>query len=218
MYADRIRTLMRAYKSAERSNKAYVEARDLALKYQNQISFLAGLDVQIRALDAAITQRESEWRDTVLSVLETEIMRDLAYVYPTDGYRVKLATKILRGKIHIDASVYSFNSQQLPGRISATQGRLFQQVVSFAALVGVMTLLGIKTIYVDEAFSGSSKRNIRKLNRLLSSLQERGYNIIMIAQDTTVADGIPANVLYLTRSIDNKTTIVREVNRNGSQS
>lgn len=187
-------------------------------KYQRQLDFLMGLHVQIDSLSKSITQRESEWRESILSMLEAEITADLARVYPTDGYRVKLSSRVLRGKIHIDAKVYSFATNEIPGKIRGTQGRLFQQVVSFAALKGVMTLLGVKTLYVDEAFSGSSKRNIKKLNGLLAALQEQGHNLVLIAQDTSMADGIPANRLFLSRSIDNKTMLQqRGVNQNGYQ-
>ena len=105
-----------------------------------------------------------------------------------------------------------------PGKISGTQGRLFQQVVSFAGLIGVMSLLGIKTIYIDEAFSGSAKKNIGKLNRLLLHLKERGFNLVIIAQDIAMAEGLPANRMLLSRSVDNKTTIIQEVDEdNGTE-
>ena len=162
MYADRMRTLSRAYNSAERSNKLYVQAMEENALQRQQLDFLAGLQEQIKTLDLAITSKESEWREAILSTLEAEIVDCLAYVYPTDGYNVKLSTKVLRGKIHIEAKVKSTFADEIPGRIQRTQGRLFQQVVSFAALIGVMTLLGINTIYIDEAFSGSSKRNVKK--------------------------------------------------------
>lgn len=211
MYADRLRTLNRAYNSADRSNKLYEDARRKQVLQEEQMRFLEGLQMQIQKLDLTITRVESEWRKDVLSILEAEIIKDLSYVYPTDGYTVSLTSKIMRSKIHIDAEVRSLFSDRIPGRIQKTQGRLFQQVVSFAALRSTMSLLGVNTIYVDEAFSGSSKRNVAKLNNLLASLEERGYNLVMIAQDTAIADNIKANRLFLTRSIDNKTQVAQEV-------
>lgn len=210
MYSDRVRTLSKAYRAAERANKTYTDFSEQQALEEQQLTFLIGMQNQLSLLDKAITEKESEWRKSVLSVLETEIITDLSYVFPDDGYNVKLVPRVLRGKIHIVATVSSTFSGELPGKIRGTQGRFFQQVVSLAALVGVMDLLGIKTVYIDEAFSGASKRNIKKLNSLLSSLQQRGFNIVMIAQDASMADGISANRLFLQRSLDNKTSILQE--------
>ena len=207
MYSERMRTLLRAYSSAEKNNKLYLDAKRDNIIQQAQVDFLFGLQNQLRGFDLAVTQKESEWRDAVLIALESEIVKDLAYVFPEDGYTVSLSTRVLRGKIHIEATVSSIFSGDMPGRIRGTQGRIFQQVVSFAALIGVMELLGIKTAYIDEAFSGSSKQNIKKLNKLLESLREREFNLIMIAQDTSIANGLDVNCLYLSRSLDNKTLI-----------
>lgn len=215
MYSDRLKTLSRAYKSAERGNQLYNDSMQKKQLYQARVDFLVGLSEHLKMLDLSITTEESKWRDRVLEMLASEIVTDLAFVYPADGYQVKLSTRVLRGKIHISATVTSTFARDFPGRIKGTQGRLFQQVVSFAGLIGVMDLLGIKTIYVDEAFSGSAKKNVKKLNRLLMELKNRGFNLVIIAQDLTMAEGIPANRMFLSRSVDNKTTIVQEVDDNG---
>lgn len=211
MYSARLNTLRRAYKSAERGNALHNDAVSKQQLIQSQSDFLCGLAEHAKALDLEITNQESKWRDGILSVLSEEIANDLSFVYPMDGYNVTLSTKVLRGKIHIDATVQSAFNKDFPGKIKGTQGRLFQQIVSFAALIGVMSLLGIKTIYIDEAFSGSAKKNVTKLNKLLLHLKERGFNLVLIAQDLNMAEGIPANRMFLSRSIDNKTTIVQEV-------
>lgn len=211
MYSARLHTLSRAYSSAERNNALYLDAKEKQTLHQEQVNFLAGVVEHLKTLDLAITKQEGEWRESVLSVLSSEIANDLAFVYPEDGYQVELTSRVLRNKIHINASVTSTFAKDFPGKIRGTQGRLFQQVVSFAALIGVMSLLGINTVYDDEAFSGSSKKNVKKLNRLLLHLKERGFNLILIAQDLAMAEGLPANRMFLSRSIDNKTAIVQEV-------
>lgn len=211
MYSARLRTLKRAYSNAERGNQLYEDALQKQHLHTAQADFLLGLSEHLKSLDLEITRQEGIWREAVLAMLSSEIANDLSFVYPSDGYQVDLSTRILRGKIHISATVRSTFANDFPGKIKGTQGRLFQQVVSFAALIGVMSLLGVKTIYIDEAFSGSAKKNINKLNKLLLHLKERGFNLVIIAQDTAMAEGIPANRLFLSRSIDNKTTVVQEV-------
>ena len=97
----------------------------------------------------------------------------------------------------------------MPGELSDSQGCLFQQVVSFAALVGIMDLLRVNTVYVDEAFSGVARANIEKITALLNMYQQRGYNIVLIIQDDSVAKSVEANTLMLSRSLDNKTTVLQ---------
>ncbi len=216
MYSARLRTLERAYKNAEKNNKLYAATQEKQHLHTYQLQFISGLFENIKALDLAVTKHESEWRQAVLSMLETEIMNDLSFVYPSDGYQVSLSSKVSRGKIHINATVTSTFSNGFPGKIKGTQGRLFQQLVSFAALIGVMSLLGIKTVYIDEAFSGASKKNVQKLNKLLDSIRERGFNLVIIAQDTSMATELEANRMFLARTLDNK-TIVRQEDYNGEQ-
>lgn len=206
MFTSRLNTLKRVMRTIEKNNALYKEAESKLSQQHAQIRFLETFQYQIKALDLAITDNESKWRESVLSILESEIISALESVYPTDGYIVKLNTRVLRGKIHIEASVKSTFSD-IPGRIQGTQGRLFQQIVSFAALIAVMNLLGVKTVYIDESFSGSSKRNVAKLNTLLDAIASRGFNLVIIAQDSAMASGIQANRIILSRSTDNKTSI-----------
>ena len=128
MYSARLRTLTRAYKSAERNNMLYDEAVQKQHYLESQVNFLVGLSEHLKTLDQAITTQESEWRQAVLSILASGIADDLAFVYPADGYQVNLSARVLRGKIHIDATVTSTFAKDFPGRIRGTQGRLFQQV------------------------------------------------------------------------------------------
>lgn len=209
--------LARSYKRAERENIAYNEALKQKQILESQMNLLVGLQECLKTFSLDVTTKESEWRDAVLGILSSEIADDLAFVYPFDGYQVNLTSKVLRGKIHIDATVTSTFASNIPGKIKGTQGRLFQQVVSFSSLIGVMLLLGIKTIYVDEAFSGSAKKNVKKLNRLLLSLAERGFNLVLIAQDISMAEGLPANRMFLSRTVDNKTIIQEEIQINGEK-
>lgn len=207
MYAERLNTLVKMYKVAERSNKAFEDANRSIATLRGQQLYVTGLSQAIAVLERVISLQEKAWQDRVLRELEAEIIEELSYVYPTDGYTVSLTSRILRGKIHIEGFVRSNFADTMAGDISDTQGRLFQQIVSFSALIGIMKILGVNTVYIDEAFSGSSTQNIEKVNQLLRVLQTRGFNIILISQNMAIANGLDANVLLLNRSLDNKTNV-----------
>lgn len=209
MYTTRLRTLKKAYRNAERGNIAYQEAAVDIAKYKAQIQYIRGLGQSLKILDSMIAQCENNWRESVLRALETEIARDLAFVYPSDGYTVSLSSRVLRGKVHIEGNARSYFGGDMDGDVSDSQGRLFQQIVSFGALICIMDILGVKTVYIDEAFSGGSSKSMSKINALLQDIKKRGYNIILIAQNISMARNIEANTLLLSRSLDNKTSIVQ---------
>lgn len=207
MYTERLNTLTKVYKSAKRSNELYESSAKELAKLKAQIAYVSNLNSALHVLARLIMDQEKQWQEKVLRGLEAEIMEELSFVYPNDGYKVQLSSRILRGKIHIEASVSSHFTDSLAGDIEDTQGGLFQQIVSFAALVGIMQIYCVNTIYIDEAFSDASPENVDKLNSLLCHLESRGINIILIAQNTSISLGTNANILYLTRCVDNKTQV-----------
>lgn len=209
MYMTRLRTLKKAYNSASRGNIAYKEALNNISKYRSQLQYIRGLGQSLRVLNSIIAECESKWRAEVLRILEAEISRDLSFVYPSDGYTVSLSARVLRGKVHVEGVAKSYLGGAMSGDVADSQGRLFQQIVSFGALIGIMKILGVETVYIDEAFSGASKKNVERINALLKDVKSRGFNVILIAQNILMASNIEANTLLLSRSLDNKTSIVQ---------
>ena len=206
MFSSRLNALKRTMGVIKKSNTAFTEANSSYNQHDARVNFLEGMQYYLKAFTLSVTENESAWRESLLKILEYEIMKGLAIVFPSDGYVVKLESSVSRGNIHITASVSS-NISEFPGRISNTQGRLFQQIVSFMALLSIMSLLGVKTIYIDELFSGSSLENIEKLNTLLRTVGEQGYNIVMIAQNAAIASGMEVNRLILSRTENNRTSV-----------
>lgn len=215
-FCERFSVLSKAYKVASRENLVYTKALGDIAKYREQLAYIENLQQSLKILYSIIVEKENEWQDTVLRILESEIAECLSFVYPADGYYVTLSTRILRGKVHIESMVNSYFLGQAVGDISEMQGRLFQQIVSFAALIALMKILGVDTVYIDEAFSGAAKENVEKINRLLRYVQESGKNLVLIAQDTSMAKDIKANVLFLTRSLDNKTSVIQQEEENSN--
>lgn len=207
MFSQRLRSIDAAYRVIEKNNKAYEEAiHDLEVT-KSKIAYIEKLNGSLTILDRLVAEQEEKWQRGILDMLEKSIAEHLAFVFPNDGYTVKLSTRLLRGKIHIEAKAQSYFTGEISGEIDDSQGRLFQQIVSFAALMCVMTILNVKTVYIDEAFSGVSDRNSSRINELLRSYENKGFNIILIAQMPNMASGIEANILRLHRTLDNKTVV-----------
>lgn len=207
MYAERLKLLKRAYSRAERENNLYQECVAQIAELKRKKEYIESLMIATKNLNTVIAKEEQVWREAVLRFLEAEIAEYLDFVYPNDGYCVQLSTRLLRGKLTVEASVRSYCSGVIPGSVSDSQGRLFQQIVSFAALLGIMKILGVNTVYIDEAFSGCSKGNMMQVNAILERVRAKGFNLVLIAQDSTLAQNIAGNILLLERTLDNKTIV-----------
>ena len=83
--------------------------------------------------------------------------------------------------------------------------------MSLAAIASIMKINGIKTIYLDEAFSGASKENMALMGKIISEMIVDGINLVLIIQHE---DLIPGNVdwhsIYLTRGQHNCTVITEK--------
>lgn len=210
MYCERLKTLSKAYSVKRKDNETYAQALKSVSNDQAQAEFMIKLNSNLHTFMSLIAKEEERWQEGVLRTLESEIMQCLDIIFPTDGYRVELSARVLRGKMHIETTIKSYFAGTITGEIARSQGRLFQQTVSFAALVAVMGILGVNTVYVDEAFSGAAVANMAAVNKLVEFVGKRGFNLILIAQNGAIASGLDANILRVSRSVDNKTTVVME--------
>lgn len=209
MYSQRLKTLTRAYKNVQKTNEYYSSLESTRNDLMFKIGKVRALGDLCQTLELTITNGEKAWREGILSAIEDEISKWMNVIYPADGYETKLSLRVLRGKLHLNATVRSFNINGGSISIKGSQGRLFQQVVSFAAIVAIMSLQGVKTVYVDEAFSGASKKNIILAGTLIDEVARSGFNLVVIAQDHNIIQTPDCTQYVLSRTVDNKTSIVK---------
>lgn len=210
VYRDRVSVLKRAYSAARRNNELYTNLHDERAELKRKLEFASGIQRAAKVLHVEIVAGEQQWREGVLARIEQEIAQALAFVYPEDNYTIKLSSRILRDKIHVESYVQSVSLKKVSGKMRRTQGLLFRQIVSLAAVICIAKFQGVDTVYVDEAFSGASKRNMSKAQKLLEWYSSRGVHVVVIAQDPVIAGNLDANVLTLRRTLDNKTVISQE--------
>ena len=204
-YVQRLNVLEKAFNRIEYSNKEYIRISQEIKSATRKLQLISNLSGNVRALVDTITVSEKQWRTAILSIIECEISKYLSFIYPEDNYNICLDCSIKYGKIKVNATVSSnsFNSLKV-----TTQGRLFKQIVSLATVSSIMKLKGIKTIYLDEAFSGASKENMALMGRIIAEMVSDGMKLVLIVKHEYL---IPGNVnwhsIYLTRGQSNCTTI-----------
>lgn len=210
MYTKRLKSLKKAMNVLEKNNQLYIKYTHDKNQLSRKCEFAYNMRGALQTLAIVIAEGEKQWRDGILKKIEDEIAQALAFIYPEDGYRVTLTSRILRGKLHIDSYVSSMSLSKVTGRMKRTQGMLFRQIVSMSAIICIMELQGIKTVYIDEAFSGASKKNMLRARKLVQWYAERGINLIVIAQDPAVSADLNSNTLYIRREYPNVTVIEQD--------
>lgn len=203
----RLNLLKKTYTRMKKDNERYEELLKELTDVKEILIDLDKLSEECKILNSVILSTEEMWRDAMLRKIEEEISWALSVVFPSDGYEVSLGVRTLRGKLHLSATVTSFNIPNSSLVIKKTQGRLFQQVVSIASVIAIMDMLGVRTIYIDEAFSGASPSNITLAGDMLMAWVERGFNLVIIAQNLNIIRSADANIFRLSRTAYNQTII-----------
>lgn len=205
-YTSRLTALKTSYHYVMLQNTKYIDTKSNLESAKLKLSRTKTLYKKLKAFQKYIANIEAEWRDTVTSLVEAEISNCLSCVFPTDGYQVNLKHRVFRGKIHLKTKITSVNLER-PLSIK-TQGGLLKQLVSFGAILAIMKLKGVKTIYVDEAFSDASKENIIVIGEWLNTVISKDCNLILIVQNRDIITSISKTVVYrFSRSFNNESYI-----------
>ena len=178
-------------------------------RYTVKLERIGTLQFFLKRSKQIIANSEKEWRDAITQLLEAEINKNLTLIFPADNYHISLDYEVVRNKIHLKPRISSKDFEKI--KIDKSQGRLLTQVASASAVIAIMKLQGINTIYIDEAFSGSSKENLEKIGGMIAEILNDNINLVIIVQHSNIAANLPdAHIYHFSRSILNETTIVEE--------
>ena len=208
-YLSRLQTLTKAYQNIEKTNELYKNTKEKMEQYTVKLERIGTLQFFLKRSKQIIANSEKEWRDAITQLLEAEINKNLTLIFPADNYHISLDYEVVRNKIHLKPRISSKDFDKI--KIDKSQGRLLTQVASASAVIAIMKLQGINTIYIDEAFSGSSKENLEKIGGMIAEILNDNINLVMIVQHSNIAANLPdAHIYHFSRSILNETTIVEE--------
>lgn len=208
-YLSRLQTLTKAYQNIEKTNELYKDTKEKIEQYTVKLERIGTLQFFLKRSKQIIANSEKEWRDAITQLLEAEINKNLTLIFPSDNYHISLDYEVVRNKIHLKPRISSKDFEKI--KINKSQGRLLTQVASASAVIAIMKLQGINTIYIDEAFSGSSKENLEKIGGMIAEILNDNINLVMIVQHSNIAANLPdAHIYHFSRSILNETTIVEE--------
>ena len=159
-------------------------------------------------LDKLVNKEDTNYKQRRLGFLSEYIDENLNIIFPNDGFKTKINCDLTYNSPKV-----SLKLMNNLGRVSTPQigeGKLCQQLISFSSSAAIAECMGLKSIYMDEAFTASSPENATKAGQLLKSLIAKGFQILLIEQNDDIYKDLTRREIVLKRDYIEKSVIVCE--------
>jgi len=152
-----------------------------------------------KILHTVVCREEIAFKRRRLGFLEECLTKQMSIIFPKKRLRASIACDFNRRKTKLRLNIADSNNNLRPP--SKTEGKLAQQLISVTSAYGCLKLLGKNILYMDEPFSNSSEDNLIKLQALLDSFVNEGFQVILISQSPLLFTDIERRLIML-RSIN----------------
>lgn len=198
------RKLYRRYADLERA-KMNNEIREQLMAQRDEISSLLD-EINQYAYDIkrllAVTEKEDfEFKNRRLDYVSMLITDSLQKIFPDDGLVAKLSCEFNR-KSEVVLDLLDRDGNELSPDICS--GKLQQYLISFAAVAGIANGLGIKNLYVDEAFGVAAPEILGEVGKIVQQSVDNGMQIIIIAQNSGLYQDLPRREIKLRKDPKSK--------------
>lgn len=159
-------------------------------------------------LKAAVEKENDRFRTRRSEFLNDAITESVAKIFPQMGLTAKVYCDYNR-KNKTKMSLFDkYGREHLP-RIC--QGKLMQYLISFAAVAGITKGLGIRNLYVDEAFGAGAEEILPEVGQVVQAQIEDGMQIILVSQHKGLYRDLPRHVISLQTDLEHDCVVVKEV-------
>lgn len=171
--------LMAAKAKAANENKDRLYTQHTELK-----ELLKSLDAYtgtLKVMQGRAVKENDNFRTGRLGFLSEEITESLAEIFPEDGFKAEVTCSFNR-KDSVKLIITDKRGNVFAP--SMCSGKLQQYLISFSSISCITRTLGIKVLYVDEAFGASSMDNLPKIGECLERMvEENGMQVILVSQN-----------------------------------
>lgn len=186
LYADLERAKMN---NAEREK--LIAERDELVELQSEMEqYLRDtkrLISSIETEDRAFKKRRSEYLNAIITA-------SLQEIFPNDELCAKLNYNFDR-KSDVSLELLDADLNELFPDICS--GKLQQYLISFAAVAGIANGLGVKNLYIDEAFGVAAPAILGEIGKVVQKRVEQGMQILVIAQNPGLYQDLPRREIKL---------------------
>lgn len=148
----------------------------------------------LKLFDTALDQEDRKFKNRRTEYIDGLITESLRRIFPTDNLQAKLECDFYR-KSEAHLVLRDGDGHELDPDICS--GKLQQYLVSFTAVSGIVKGLGIKNLYVDEAFGVAAPEIMGEIGKVVQHSVDDGLQIIMIAQNPCVYQDLPRHEITL---------------------
>lgn len=153
----------------------------------------------LKRLRAVLETEDRDFKNRRLDYVDSLITDSLSAIFPDDGLKAKLHCEFNR-KNGVDLELVDKYDNELSPDICS--GKLQQYLISFAAVAGIANGLGIKQLYVDEAFGVAAPSILGEIGKVIQKSVDNGMQIILIAQNSGLYQDLPRREIKLKKSVE----------------
>ena len=150
-----------------------------------------------------------EFKKRRVEFLNDLITKELANFFPNEGFTANIVFEHKYGsnKAYLVLKDKDGNER----RPYMSEGKLLQYLVSYSCVLGVVEGLGVSNVYIDEAFGVASEAKLTDLGELLDKTIEKGIQVILVSQRSTLYSNTPRREFLLSKDESTKSVVLDDV-------
>lgn len=173
--------------------KAINESRQSIIDKQVEVDCLYTEITEYRnklsVLKSRIIKENDEFRSRRLQHLNEVITDGVADVFPEKKLKAEVLCNFKR-KDKIKLQLTDETGHVILPHIG--KGKLMQYLISFSAVCGIAESLGVKNVYIDEAFGVASQNNLSIIGDIIArKISEGGMQMILVSQNPSLYQDVP---------------------------
>lgn len=201
MYNDYSNRLFYKKTQLAEAKKTNEELVDLTKNLNEVKELRAEIENNITAYKTLIKVTKAEdlnYKNRRLAFIEENLDNYIDLIFPNEGFKAKINCGV---KYNTERAVLTL--QNKVGRISKPkrlEGKLCRQLINFSATKVISECFNLNKLYLDEAFTASSRENLTKISTIVKSAIDSGAQIILIEQEDGVYKDLPRREIHISKN------------------
>lgn len=205
MIYKRVADLERAKVNNEQRAKLMVEKEELTKLSVDYHEYVRSLQL----LTTAIDTEDNAFKTRRLTFVNELMTDSLNKIFPQEGLCAEIKCDFKRKNEAILQLTDKYGHVLHPDMCS---GKLQQYLISFAAVTGIVSGLGINNVLIDEAFGVAAPEILEELGKVVQEFVKEGVRVLMISQQPGLYQDLPRREIQIRKDpVLSQVEIVSEI-------
>lgn len=197
---NRIRNVANAQKvnvEIIKSNKARADSIKAELNKVEELYSLAEIySNNLHNILITTKNKYAEYQKLRVSYAENALKENIDFLFPDRGFVPVIDYEFSRNNVKCSLSLVDAGGNPRTPKI--TEGGFLQQLIGYTSAISILSLLGSKTFYIDEAFSQASADSKDAMQDIIYNYTKKdGVQTILISQSSECYDDLPRREFHL---------------------